>query len=68
MKDFFKVAAPVEVLAVIEQFEPLSSEIVPTTDALGRVLAEEVLSPVDLPDFERATMDGFAVRASDTTG
>ena len=68
MKDFFKVAAPAEVLAVIEQFEPLSSESVPTADALGRVLAEEVRSPVDLPDFERATMDGFAVRASDTTG
>ncbi len=68
MKDFFKVAAPAEVLAIIEKFEPLSAETVPTAEALGRVLAEDIRSPVDLPDFDRATMDGFAVRASETTG
>ncbi|MFQ5913281.1 MAG: gephyrin-like molybdotransferase Glp [Nitrospinota bacterium] len=68
MKDFFKVATPAEVLAIVEEFDPLEAEILPTAEALGRVLAEEVRSPVDLPDFDRATMDGFAVRASDTTG
>lgn len=68
MKGFFKVASPAEVLAIIEQFEPLSPETLPTADALGRVLAEDIRSPVDLPDFDRATMDGFAVRASDTAG
>jgi molybdopterin molybdotransferase len=35
---------------------------------LDRVLAEDVVSPSDLPDFARSTMDGFAVRAADTYG
>jgi len=34
----------------------------------GRVLAEDVISDVDVPGFERAMMDGFAVHAADTTG
>jgi len=41
---------------------------VPTTRALGRVLAEDVVSGVDVPGFDRSTMDGFAVRARDTFG
>lgn len=68
MKDFFNVATPAEVLAIIHEFEPLSTETVPTTDALGRILAKDVCSPVNLPDFDRATMDGFALQASETTG
>jgi molybdopterin molybdotransferase len=41
---------------------------VPTAEALGRVLAEDLRSPSDLPSFPRSTMDGFAVRAADTYG
>lgn len=40
-------------------------ETVPLDDALGRVTAEPVLSPVDLPLFRNSQMDGFAVRAAD---
>ena len=36
--------------------------------ALGRVLAEDVFSGTDVPGFDRASMDGFAVRAEDTFG
>ncbi len=36
--------------------------------AYGRVLAEDVYAPIDVPPFDRATMDGFAVRAEDTYG
>jgi molybdopterin molybdotransferase len=36
--------------------------------ALGRVLAEEITAPEDLPEFNRSTMDGFAVRSADTFG
>jgi molybdopterin molybdotransferase len=36
--------------------------------ALGRVLAEAIISPEDLPGFERSSMDGYAVRACDTFG
>src|SRR5260370_41645600 len=43
-------------------------ERVPTAEALGRVLAEGVASPEDLPPFRRSLMDGYAARAADTTG
>lgn len=46
----------------------LRSERAPLGAALGRVLAEDILSPSDLPPFDRSTMDGFAVRAADTFG
>jgi len=38
---------------------------VPLADALGRALAEDVFSDVDLPPFDRSGMDGFAIRAAD---
>jgi molybdopterin molybdotransferase len=38
------------------------------SSALGRVLASEIISPLDLPDFDRSTMDGYAVRSADTFG
>ncbi len=46
----------------------LRTERVPLTRGLGRVLAHDLVSPVDLPDFARSTMDGYAVRAADTFG
>ena len=45
---------------------PLPAEIVPLDAALGRVAAQDALSAVDLPPFDRSAMDGFAVRAADT--
>ena len=44
---------------------PLPAESVPLEQALGRVLREDVASPIDIPAFDRATMDGFAVRVED---
>lgn len=41
-------------------------ETVPLEHALGRVLAEKVVSEVDVPGFSRASMDGYAVFAKDT--
>ena len=45
-----------------------STERVGVDDAARRVLAEDVVSEVDVPAFERAMMDGFAVRAADIGG
>lgn len=50
------------------QTRPLSAETVSLDQAAGRVLAADVISPVDVPSFARAMMDGFAVRAADTLG
>ncbi len=47
---------------------PLAAELVPLNAALGRVLAEDMRSPVDVPSFDRSNVDGYAVRAADTFG
>ena len=39
-----------------------------TAEAMGRVVAEDMVAPGDLPFFPRSTMDGYAVRAEDTYG
>ena len=44
------------------------TERVAVGDAAGRVLATPVTAAVDVPPFDRAAMDGFAVRAEDTFG
>jgi putative molybdopterin biosynthesis protein len=48
--------------------EPLGRERVPLDAALHRVLAETLTAPVDVPGFDRASVDGFAVRSGDTFG
>ncbi|MEM3726231.1 MAG: molybdopterin biosynthesis protein [Candidatus Bathyarchaeia archaeon] len=48
--------------------KPVGIEAVPLTQAYGRVLAEDVQAQIDVPPFDRATMDGFAVHAEDTFG
>jgi putative molybdopterin biosynthesis protein len=47
---------------------PLPAEEVALADALGRVLAADIIAPIDVPAFDRANVDGFAVRAEDTFG
>ncbi|MHC1590209.1 MAG: molybdopterin molybdotransferase MoeA [Candidatus Hecatellaceae archaeon] len=46
----------------------LEAEEAPLLEASGRVLAEDVFSPTDVPPFDRAAMDGYAVKAEDTQG
>src|SRR4030081_11204 len=47
---------------------PLETEIVPLAEALGRVLAGDVIAPLDVPSFDRSNVDGFAVCAADPFG
>src|SRR5205085_181928 len=47
---------------------PLPAEAVPLAASLGRVLAHDVGAPTDVPPFDRANVDGFALRAADTAG
>lgn len=46
----------------------LESEMVQITEALGRVLSEEIYASEPVPDFRRSTVDGYAVRVSDAQG
>ena len=48
--------------------KPLAAETVALGDALGRVLAADVVAPIDVPPFDRSGVDGFALRAADTAG
>lgn len=53
----------------LERAEPIGrSEGVPLAEAGGRVLCEDVTAAFDVPAFDRAAMDGYAVRAEDTYG
>ena len=47
---------------------PRGTQTVPLDEALGRVLACDVLAQVDVPSFDRSNVDGFAVVAEDTFG
>ena len=49
-------------------FEPVETEIADLTAANGRVLAEDLGAPHDIPTFPRSSMDGYAVKARDTFG
>ncbi len=73
-KPLFKVSTPVEAIKVlkdhldIQKIIQKNREIVNIKDSLHRVLAEEIISPCNLPGFNRSTMDGYAIRAEDSFG
>jgi molybdopterin molybdotransferase len=52
---------------ILALIRPLPAETVPLDEAAGRVLAEPVISPLDLPLFDNSAMDGYAVRSADLT-
>jgi molybdopterin molybdotransferase len=53
---------------VLAAVSALPAERVPILEALGRVLAEDVTSDIDIAPFDNSAMDGFAVRAADLAG
>ncbi|MCZ6600941.1 MAG: molybdopterin molybdenumtransferase MoeA, partial [Acidobacteria bacterium] len=67
MKGFRGRAEVEAVQRMVDQVStPLATEIVPVMDCAGRVLTEEVDAPVDIPGFDRAAMDGFALKGEET--
>ncbi len=68
---FHKLISVNEALNEIEKFyelKPIGIEEVDLIDAYNRVLAEDIVSKIDLPPFDRSAMDGYAVKAEDTFG
>ncbi|HXF52650.1 MAG TPA: molybdopterin biosynthesis protein [Hyphomicrobiaceae bacterium] len=68
---FLKVVGRDEAIARFHAhlaLRPLAAERVPLSQCLNRVLAKAVIAEVDVPGFDRANVDGFAVRALDTVG
>ncbi|MFC2020780.1 gephyrin-like molybdotransferase Glp [Chloroflexota bacterium] len=70
MKPFGALLSFEEAKKVVEaNITPIDRvETVDIDDALGRVLAENFVATLDTPPFNRAAMDGYAVRAEDTFG
>src|ERR1043165_9204980 len=52
---------------VLQHAPKLASEEVGLPEAVNRILAEDVVADTDLPPFDRAQMDGYAVRAADVS-
>src|SRR3954452_22603067 len=67
-REFFAVRTVAETMAGLRPARRTATETVALEDAHGRVPAEPVAAPHDLPGFARSTVDGFAVRAADTYG
>ena len=68
-KEFRDLAPPEAAREAIASLDlSPAPETVPLREARGRVLAERVDAAIDVPGFDRASMDGYAVRASDTFG
>lgn len=70
MPQLFTVLTPSEAWLKLEPYLlPIErSERIATQEALGRVIAEDIFAPENLPSFPRSVMDGYAVRAEDTHG
>jgi molybdopterin molybdotransferase len=51
---------------ILAAMPPLRVERVPLASAHGRVLAERIVAPIDLPPFDNSAVDGYAVRSKDT--
>jgi molybdopterin molybdotransferase len=70
MPELFTLVPPDEARATLFERLPVSvqAETISTAEALDRVTAAPLRSPMALPAFPRSTMDGYAVRAADTLG
>ena len=68
MKEFFKVTDLDKVLEYTSDFPLVDTEDISLAESTGRILAQDIHADVDLPNFMRSTMDGYAVRASSTFG
>ncbi|MFK7161644.1 gephyrin-like molybdotransferase Glp [Marinospirillum sp. MEB164] len=65
----FPFLTPVEeaLSQMLAEVSPLmETELIPVTQLLGRVLAEDILAPLDVPPADHSAMDGYAVRVAET--
>ena len=67
-KEFFKVTSLGTVLELTRTFPCVSEEALPLNRCVGRIVSQDIVSKSDLPEFNRATMDGYAVQARSTFG
>ncbi len=69
MRGFLKRTPVNTLLSLVRKHSNLlPSEDIPTVEASGRILAEEIISPENVPKFDRSAMDGYALNAEATFG
>lgn len=70
MSEMITVLPSADALSIVFNLLPhdIQVERISSTNALDRVLAENLVAQTSLPTFSRSTMDGYAVRAEDTYG
>lgn len=70
MPEFLSLVSPEDALSLLfSHLSPvLDVEYTATESAVGKVTAEDILSPQDLPEFRRSTVDGYALLAGDSHG
>jgi molybdopterin molybdotransferase len=68
-KEFLNLMEPEEVKRILDSLKVSKKiEYIKLCECGGRVLAEDIYSSMDLPPFDRVSMDGYALRAQDTFG
>ncbi len=65
-KDLYPVDKALKIL--LDNVKPIDTEVIEASRARGRIPTSNIVSKVDVPSFNRAAMDGYAVRSSDVTG
>jgi len=68
MKEFFKVTDLQTVLEYRTTFPQVKTEEIALVETVGRILAEDIVADIDLPDFPRTTVDGYALQGASTFG
>ena len=69
MRGFLKRTPVNTLLSLVKKHSHLlPAEDIPTVDGSGRILAEDIISPANVPDFDRSAMDGYALNAEATFG
>jgi molybdopterin molybdotransferase len=53
---------------ILSTLEPLPEEVVPVSEAVGRVPTQDLVASTDLPPFDNAAVDGYALRSADVAG
>jgi molybdopterin molybdotransferase len=67
-RSFPKLTPPSELDSLSQGFKTsVGTEEIPIKHGVGRILAKDITSPEELPNFHRSLMDGFAVRSKDTS-
>jgi molybdopterin molybdotransferase len=68
--DFFNVIPYADAVNLLQgRLAAVSvAETISVCDAVGRISSEDIISPENLPSFDKSIVDGFAVKALDTCG